>query len=155
MAATEFAIRKINAHMKMSGKSYELVSVDKFVCAIGQYFIPNYKRWLLTFSVNEINANVNAVVVTFQAMVLPKEVDGHMLRFELKQWKFKPIPINDHFSSYYTDPSGTFWHCNAKAIGSGSEGADSSLQEQFNKDLTLEEAETIALSILKQVMEEK
>ncbi|XP_073064572.1 proteasome subunit alpha type-5 [Primulina huaijiensis] len=58
-------------------------------------------------------------------------------------------------SLYYTDPSGTFWQCNAKAIGSGSEGADSSLQEQFNKDLTLKEAETIALSILKQVMEEK
>ncbi|CAA7018510.1 unnamed protein product [Microthlaspi erraticum] len=58
-------------------------------------------------------------------------------------------------SLYYTDPSGTFWQCNAKAIGSGSEGADSSLQEQFNKDLTLQEAETIAVSILKQVMEEK
>ncbi|KAG6428808.1 hypothetical protein SASPL_106845 [Salvia splendens] len=56
---------------------------------------------------------------------------------------------------YYTDPSGTFWQCNAKAIGSGSEGADSSLQEQYNKELTLKEAETIALSILKQVMEEK
>lgn len=103
------------------------------------------------------------------------------------------------FYRYYTDPSGTFWQCNAKAIGSGSEGADSSLQEQYNKvslfllilkvkvstthlmwlelwfesnfvnhwiiaqlrilwflqDLTLKEAETIALSILKQVMEEK
>ncbi|MQL92227.1 hypothetical protein Taro_024845 [Colocasia esculenta] len=66
-------------------------------------------------------------------------------------------------NGYYTDPSGTFWQCNAKAIGSGSEGADSSLQEQYNKpatgllvqDLTLQEAETIALSILKQVMEEK
>ena len=34
---------------------------------------------------------------------------------------------------FYTDPSGTFWQCNAKAIGSGSEGADSSLQEQYNK----------------------
>ncbi|MBA0739777.1 hypothetical protein Gogos_013013 [Gossypium gossypioides] len=59
------------------------------------------------------------------------------------------------FCRYYTDPSGTFWQCNGKAIGSGSEGADSSLQEQYNKDLTLQEAETIALSILKQVMEEK
>ncbi|KAI6671667.1 hypothetical protein NL676_006552 [Syzygium grande] len=58
-------------------------------------------------------------------------------------------------SLYYTDPSGTFWQCNAKAIGSGSEGADSSLQEQYNKDLTLLEAEKIALSILKQVMEER
>ncbi|GMH11530.1 hypothetical protein Nepgr_013371 [Nepenthes gracilis] len=44
-------------------------------------------------------------------------------------------------SLYYTDPSGTFWQCNAKAIGSGSEGADSSLQEQYNSDLSLQEAE--------------
>ncbi|CAN6172134.1 unnamed protein product, partial [Urochloa humidicola] len=34
---------------------------------------------------------------------------------------------------YYTDPSGTFWECSAKAIESGSEGADRSLQEQCNK----------------------
>lgn len=34
---------------------------------------------------------------------------------------------------YHTDPSGTFWQCNAKAIGSGSEGADTSLQEHYNK----------------------
>ncbi|KAL0908438.1 hypothetical protein M5K25_022933 [Dendrobium thyrsiflorum] len=58
------------------------------------------------------------------------------------------------------NPSGTFWQCSAKAIGSGSEGADSSLQEQYNKasyivDMALQEAETVALSILKQVMEEK
>ncbi|KAJ8435433.1 hypothetical protein Cgig2_012554 [Carnegiea gigantea] len=58
-------------------------------------------------------------------------------------------------SLYYMDPSGTFWQCGAKAIGSGSEGADSSLQEQYGKDLTLQETETIPLSILKQVMEEK
>ncbi|GJY23173.1 proteasome subunit alpha type-5, partial [Tanacetum coccineum] len=36
---------------------------------------------------------------------------------------------------YYTDPSGTFWQCNGKPIGSGSEGADSSLQEQYNKQV--------------------
>ncbi|MCO5589001.1 hypothetical protein L7F22_042965 [Adiantum nelumboides] len=56
---------------------------------------------------------------------------------------------------YHTDPSGTFWQCNGKAIGSGSEGADTSLQEHYSKDMTLEEAETLALSTLKQVMEEK
>ncbi|CAL9133649.1 unnamed protein product [Musa textilis] len=56
---------------------------------------------------------------------------------------------------YFTNPSGTFWQCNAKAIGSGSEGADGCLQEQYNKDLTLQLAETTAPSILKQVMEEK
>ncbi|GBG69926.1 hypothetical protein CBR_g4752 [Chara braunii] len=56
---------------------------------------------------------------------------------------------------FHTDPSGTFVKYEAKAIGSGSEGAQSSLQEHFNKDMTLKEAETLALSTLKQVMEEK
>lgn len=42
-------------------------------------------------------------------------------------------PVENSKCRYYTDPSGTFWQCNAKAIGSGSEGADSSLQEQYNK----------------------
>ena len=43
----------------------------------------------------------------------------------------------------------------AKAIGSGSEGAQTSLQENYRKDMTLKEAETLALSTLKAVMEEK
>mmetsp|Transcript_8974 Transcript_8974/g.25803 ORF Transcript_8974/g.25803 Transcript_8974/m.25803 type:complete len:240 (+) Transcript_8974:144-863(+) len=56
---------------------------------------------------------------------------------------------------YHTDPSGTFVKYHAKAIGSGSEGAQTALQESFRKDLTLKEAEVMALSTLKQVMEEK
>lgn len=56
---------------------------------------------------------------------------------------------------YHTDPSGTFTRFDAKAIGAGSEGAQTALQEQFHKKLTLIEAETMAVSILKQVMEEK
>lgn len=59
----------------------------------------------------------------------------------------------------------------AKAIGAGSEGAQSNLQEHYNKarrvltprpvclptfqSMTLAEAERLALSTLKQVMEEK
>lgn len=58
-------------------------------------------------------------------------------------------------SSYHADPSGTFTQYDAKAIGSGSEGAQTELQEQFHKSLTLKEAETLALKVLKQVMEEK
>ena len=53
---------------------------------------------------------------------------------------------------YHTDPSGTFTRFDAKAIGAGSEGAQTSLQEQFHKNLTLEEAETMAVTILKQVL---
>lgn len=43
----------------------------------------------------------------------------------------------------------------AKAIGSGSEGAQTELQEQYHKSITLKEAESLALKVLKQVMEEK
>ena len=55
---------------------------------------------------------------------------------------------------FHTDPSGTCVEYQAKAIGSGSEGAQNALQEDFDKDLTLEQAETLALRVLKQVMEE-
>ncbi|TPX31550.1 hypothetical protein SmJEL517_g05145 [Synchytrium microbalum] len=56
---------------------------------------------------------------------------------------------------YHADPSGTFMRYDAKAIGSGSEGAQTELQEQYNKSLTLREAQVLALKVLKQVMEEK
>lgn len=50
---------------------------------------------------------------------------------------------------------GTFVQFDAKAIGSGSEGAQQSLQEVYHRSMTLTEATTNALTILKQVMEEK
>jgi len=56
---------------------------------------------------------------------------------------------------WHTDPSGTFVQFDAKAIGAGSDGAQSALQEQYNKSMTLQQAETLALQTLKQVMEEK
>lgn len=43
----------------------------------------------------------------------------------------------------------------AKAIGSGSEGAQTELQDSYNKSMTLEEAKVLTLKVLKQVMEEK
>jgi 20S proteasome subunit alpha 5 len=56
---------------------------------------------------------------------------------------------------FFSDPSGTFVRYKAKAIGAGSEGAQSNLSESYNENMTLEEAEELALSTLKQVMEEK
>lgn len=56
---------------------------------------------------------------------------------------------------YHTDPSGTFTRFLAKAIGAGSEGAQTTLQERYNRSMTLAEAEALALFVLKQVMEEK
>jgi len=56
---------------------------------------------------------------------------------------------------FHMDPSGTFIQYDAKAIGSGSEGAQQSLQEVYHKSMTLKEACKHALVILKQVMEEK
>jgi 20S proteasome subunit alpha 5 len=58
-------------------------------------------------------------------------------------------------SLYHAEPSGTFYRYDAKAIGSGSEGAQAELQNEFHKSLTLEEAEVLVLKTLKQVMEEK
>lgn len=57
--------------------------------------------------------------------------------------------------SYHAEPSGTFYRYDAKAIGSGSEGAQAELQNEFHKSLTLAEAEVLVLRTLKQVMEEK
>ncbi|KAF7502578.1 proteasome component pup2 [Endocarpon pusillum] len=56
---------------------------------------------------------------------------------------------------YHAEPSGTFYRYDAKAIGSGSEGAQAELQTEYHRSLTLEEAEQLVLKTLKQVMEEK
>jgi len=42
----------------------------------------------------------------------------------------------------------------AKAMGSGSEGAQSELQDSYDKSMTLEQAKVLALKVLKQVMED-
>lgn len=56
---------------------------------------------------------------------------------------------------FFSDPSGTFVRYKAKAIGAGSEGAQSNLEESYSENMTMVEAENLALSTLKQVMEEK
>ncbi|KDD75883.1 proteasome subunit protein [Helicosporidium sp. ATCC 50920] len=56
---------------------------------------------------------------------------------------------------FHTDPSGTFVRYEAKAIGAGAEGAQTTLQEQYRKDLTLQEAEVMVLRTLRQVVEER
>lgn len=53
------------------------------------------------------------------------------------------------------DPSGTYVEFLAKAIGSGSEGAQQALQEKYHKSMSLKDAIKESLVILKQVMEEK
>ena len=56
---------------------------------------------------------------------------------------------------YFSDPSGTYVRYKAKAIGAGSEGAQVHLTEDYSVDMTLAEAEEMALKTLKGVMEEK
>ncbi|KAI6136173.1 proteasome subunit alpha type 5 [Pisolithus sp. B1] len=53
------------------------------------------------------------------------------------------------------DPSGTFMRYEAKAIGSGSEAAQSELQDKWYRQMSLLEAQKLTLRVLKQVMEEK
>lgn len=56
---------------------------------------------------------------------------------------------------YHTEPTGTFYRYDAKAIGSGSEGAQTELQQKYHSGITMEEAELLLIRVLKQVMEEK
>merc|ERR1711862_613427 len=58
-------------------------------------------------------------------------------------------------SLWNTEPSGTYTKYMACAIGSAQEGATNLLQEQYNKDMSLADAEILALTTLRQVMEEK
>lgn len=41
--------------------------------------------------------------------------------------------LDTHSRRFHMDPSGTFVQCDARAIGSASEGAQSSLQEVYHK----------------------
>jgi len=56
---------------------------------------------------------------------------------------------------WHMDPSGTYIQYDAKAIGSGSEGAQQNLQESFTPNMTILEAVNLSLRTLKEVMEEK
>ena len=56
---------------------------------------------------------------------------------------------------FFSNPAGTFVRYKAKAIGAGSEGAQSNLNESYAENTTLEEVEDLALGTLKQVMEEE
>jgi 20S proteasome subunit alpha 5 len=63
----------------------------------------------------------------------------------------------DHsgFGLYYADPSGTYSNYLAKAIGSGSDVAQTSLDEKWHPELTLNEGLVMSLGIMKNIMEEK
>jgi len=56
---------------------------------------------------------------------------------------------------FHTDPSGTFVEYKAKAIGSASEGSQKRLEQDYDADMSLEDAQSLSLDILKDAMEEK
>ncbi|KAL0219536.1 hypothetical protein P9112_005189 [Eukaryota sp. TZLM1-RC] len=58
-------------------------------------------------------------------------------------------------SLFHMDPSGTVIEWDAKVIGQASESAQSQLEERYFKGMSFAEAEELALSVLKEVMEEK
>jgi 20S proteasome subunit alpha 5 len=56
---------------------------------------------------------------------------------------------------FHTDPSGTYTKCKRRAIGGGSEGSEALLSDSYHDGLTLVQAEDLALSTLRQVIQEK
>jgi len=89
--------------------------------------------------------------------------DAGMFFFPCPNKKSRPFGVallmagcdNDGPHLYHTDPSGTYIRCEAKAIGSAAEVAQTTLKDEYRPDMTLKEAEKLALATLKQVMEEK
>jgi 20S proteasome subunit alpha 5 len=64
-------------------------------------------------------------------------------------------PKTKEVSLFKTDPAGNYVKFKAVAIGAAAEGATTALTEQYRDDLTYAEGEVIAISILRQGMEEK
>ena len=56
---------------------------------------------------------------------------------------------------FFCDPSGTYVEYKAKAIGSGSESAQTQLTEEYSETMSIVDAELLAVKTLKSVMEEK
>ncbi|KAK2955986.1 putative Proteasome subunit alpha type-5 [Blattamonas nauphoetae] len=54
---------------------------------------------------------------------------------------------------YHTDPSGTYIRTDYKAIGAGAEGAQSMLEEEWHKGMTIKQCEELCITVLRQVME--
>lgn len=59
------------------------------------------------------------------------------------------------YQLFHMDPSGTYVQCDAKAIGSGCEAAQQSLEEAYHKEIKLQDGVKVLLNILHQVMEDK
>lgn len=59
------------------------------------------------------------------------------------------------FSLIYADPSGTYAKYAAKAIGSGAEVAQTTLEEKWHQNLNIQEGIILGLSIMKNIMEDK
>ena len=56
---------------------------------------------------------------------------------------------------FHLDPSGTYLEYDAKAIGAGAEWAQQTLQEKYDRTMSLQDACKLAAEVLKLVMEEK
>jgi len=56
---------------------------------------------------------------------------------------------------FLADPSGTMVGYLAKGLGSAEEGIENLLEKNYKPNMNLKEAETLALAIMKQVMEDK
>ena len=63
----------------------------------------------------------------------------------------RPVPIQK-CSEKFLDPSGTYIRYDAKGMGAADEMILSLLKEKYNKEMTIEQCEKLAISILKEVM---
>ncbi|EGR31210.1 proteasome alpha subunit, putative [Ichthyophthirius multifiliis] len=160
--------RKVDSTL-MNPKSNEKISeIDCHIACAASGFIPDARTLVdyarveaqnHRFTYNE-PMNVRALTQTVSDLALNfGEGDPSMKRKPMSRPYGVALLIAGVDDSgpnlYKTDPSGTMTEYFAQGIGPADEGIQVILNEQYKQDLTLLEAEKLALNCLKQVMEEK
>ncbi|MGH0185355.1 UNVERIFIED_CONTAM: hypothetical protein FKN15_017998 [Acipenser sinensis] len=143
--------KRITSPLMEPNSIEKIVEIDSHIVPCSQFWSNHWFTYNETMTVESVTQAVSNLALQFGE----EDADpGAMSRPFGVALLFGGVDENGP-QLYHMDPSGTFIQCDARAIGSASEGAQSSLQEVYHKSMTLKDAIKSSLTILKQVMEEK
>ena len=160
--------KKLASKLMESAKSEKLVEIDKH-CACAMSGIVGDARVLIDHARVESQNHKFNYLEPLQIDLITQSVSDLAMNFGegYEGSKRKPMArpygvalliagVDENGPQLYqTDPSGTFFKWQARAIGSGGDTAMTTLKENYHSNITLDEAEKLVLKTLKQVMEEK
>lgn len=160
--------KKLVSKLMEPAKSEKLVEIDKH-CACAMSGIVGDARVLVDHARVESQNHKFNYVEPLQVDLITQAVSDMAMNFGegYEGSKRKPMArpygvalliagVDENGPQLYqTDPSGTYFKWQARAIGSGGDTAMSALKENFHENISLAEAEKLVLKTLKQVMEEQ